>query len=122
MFASQVSRSWSGWSTGRRFGKVVIAPPAAYGSKWAQRLTDPLFAFASGWMQVRQRAKQKGVELPLILSDHVDWPDLLHTLKQISPKEVWITHGREDALLHACHKLGINARALSLVGYEEEAE
>ncbi|MDP7375396.1 MAG: MBL fold metallo-hydrolase RNA specificity domain-containing protein, partial [Alphaproteobacteria bacterium] len=54
--------------------------------------------------------------------DHADWPDLLHTLKQISPKEVWITHGREDALLHACNKLGIEARALSLVGYEEEAE
>ncbi len=103
-------------------GQIVIAPPAAYSSKWAQRLTDPLFAFASGWMQVRQRAKQKGVELPLILSDHADWPDLLHTLKQISPKEVWITHGREDALLHACNKLGIEAHALSLVGYEEEAE
>ena len=103
-------------------GQIVIAPPAAYGSKWAQRLTDPLFAFASGWMQVRQRSKQKGVELPLILSDHADWPDLLHTLKQISPKEVWITHGREDALLYACNKLGIQARALSLVGYEEEAE
>ena len=47
------------------------------------------------------------MELPLILSDHADWPDPLHTLKQISPKEVWITHGREDALLHACNKLGI---------------
>ena len=103
-------------------GQIVIAPPAAYASKWAQRLTDPLFAFASGWMQVRQRAKQKGVELPLILSDHADWPDLLYTLKQISPKEVWITHGREDALLHACNNLGIKARALSLVGYEEASE
>jgi len=103
-------------------GQIVIAPPAAYASKWAQRLTDPLFAFASGWMQVRQRAKQKGVELPLILSDHADWPDLLKTLKQISPKEVWITHGREDALLHACNNSGIKARALSLVGYEEASE
>ena len=73
-------------------------------------------------MAIKQRAKQKLIELPIILSDHADWPDLLHTLKQISPKEVWITHGREDALLHACNKLGIEARALSLVGYEEEAE
>ena len=103
-------------------GQIVIAPPAAYASKWAQRLTDPLFAFASGWMQVRQRAKQKGVELPLILSDHADWPDLLHTLKEVGPKEVWITHGREDALLHACNKIGIKARALSLIGYEEASE
>ncbi len=103
-------------------GKIVIAPPAAYASKWAQRLTDPLFAFASGWMQVRQRAKQKGAELPLILSDHADWPDLLHTLQQIDPKEVWVTHGREDALLHVCEKMGIKARALSLIGYEEASE
>ncbi|HCD63501.1 MAG TPA: DNA ligase-associated DEXH box helicase, partial [Alphaproteobacteria bacterium] len=37
-------------------------------------------------------------------------------------KEVWITHGREDALLHACAQLGITARALSLIGYEEASE
>lgn len=103
-------------------GQIVIAPPSAFASKWAQRLTDPLFAFASGWMQVRQRARQRGVELPIILSDHADWPDLLSTLSQINPKEVWITHGREDALLYACSQLGITARALSLVGYEEASE
>lgn len=103
-------------------GQIVIAPPSAFASKWAQRLTDPLFAFASGWMQVRQRAKQRGVELPIILSDHADWPDLLDTLTQINPKEVWITHGREDALLYACAQRGITARALSLVGYEEASE
>ena len=103
-------------------GQIVIAPPSAFASKWAQRLTDPLFAFASGWMQVRQRAKQRGVELPIILSDHADWPDLLTTLSEIKPKEVWITHGREDALLHACAQLGITARALSLIGYEEASE
>ena len=103
-------------------GQIVIAPPSAFGSKWAQRLTDPLFAFASGWMQVRQRAKQRGVELPIILSDHADWPDLLATLSEVKPKEVWITHGREDALLHACAQLGIAARALSLIGYEEASE
>ena len=103
-------------------GQIVIAPPSAFGSKWAQRLTDPLFAFASGWMQVRQRAKQRGVELPIILSDHADWPDLLATLSEVKPKEVWITHGREDALLHACAQLGITARALSLIGYEEASE
>ena len=57
------------------------------------------------------KSKTEGCGVAPILSDHADWPDLLHTLKQISPKEVWITHGREDALLHACNKLGIEARA-----------
>ena len=34
--------------------------------------------------------------------------------------EVWITHGREEALAHAAGQRGIRARALALVGYEEE--
>ena len=92
------------------------------GTSWARRLTDPLLVFASGWMQVRQRAKQRGVEFPLILSDHADWDDLLATIEQVNPKEVWVTHGREDALIHACRTRGISARALSLIGYEEAME
>jgi len=100
-------------------GKIVIAPPSAFGTSWMRRLNDPLICFASGWMQVRQRAKQRGVELPLILSDHADWDDLLATIDQIAPKEVWVTHGREEALIHACEKRGISAKALSLMGYDE---
>jgi len=73
-------------------------------------------------MQVRQRAKQRGVECPLILSDHADWDDLLMTIEQVAPSEVWITHGREDALLFACKSRAIKARALSLIGYDEGAE
>ena len=102
-------------------GQFVIAPPSAMAAKWAQRLPDPLVSFASGWMQVRQRAKQRGVELPLILSDHADWADLLRTIQEINPKLVWVTHGREDALVHACQIMGIDARALSLIGYDEDS-
>ena len=103
-------------------GAIILAPPSAMGTSWARRLTDPLLVFASGWMQVRQRAKQRGVEFPLILSDHADWDDLLATIEQVNPKEVWVTHGREDALIHACRTRGISARALSLIGYEEAME
>ena len=100
-------------------GKIVIAPPSAFGTSWIRRLNDPLICFASGWMQVRQRAKQRGVELPLILSDHADWDDLLATITEIAPKEVWVTHGREEALIHACEMRGITAKALSIIGYDE---
>ena len=102
-------------------GQFIIAPPSALSAKWAQRLPDPMVVFASGWMQVRQRAKQRGVELPLILSDHADWADLLMTIEQIAPKLVWVTHGREDALIHACAQMGIPAEALSLIGYDEDS-
>ena len=101
-------------------GQIVIAPPSAIGAKWAQRLHDPLIVFASGWMQVRQRAKQRGVEFPLVLSDHADWDDLLMTIEQVNPGEVWVTHGREDALIRACQMRGFRARALSVIGYEED--
>lgn len=103
-------------------GAIVVGPPSAFADKWARRFPDPIAAFASGWMQVRQRAKQRGVELPLILSDHCDWDELLTTIREISPDEVWITHGREDALTRWCELNGFKARPLSLVGYEDEAE
>ena len=103
-------------------GEIVIAPPSAIADKWARRLPDPLVVMASGWMQIRQRAKQSGVEMPIILSDHADWHDLLATIDEINPWEVWVTHGREDALIRALGLKGIKARALSLVGYEDDAE
>ena len=103
-------------------GRIVVAPPGALNDRWARRMNDPVIAMASGWMRIRQRAKQQGVELPLIISDHADWDELLMTVAEIRPGAVWITHGREEALAHAVNGMGIHARALSLSGYEDEAE
>ena len=101
-------------------GHIVICPPGALNDRWSRRLPDPITAMASGWMRVRQRARQRNVELPLIISDHADWDELTETLKEIRPREVWITHGREDALMHWCALRQIKARELNLVGYEDE--
>ena len=57
-------------------GAVVLGPPSAFAAPWVRRFADPLVAFASGWMQVRVRARQRGVELPLVISDHCDWDEL----------------------------------------------
>ena len=103
-------------------GEVVIAPPSATQDRWARRFADPVLAFASGWMGVRARARQRGVELPLVLSDHADWTELVATFTELKPEEVWITHGREEGLLRWCELNGQPARALRLVGYEEEDE
>ena len=103
-------------------GSVIIAPPSALNDRWSRRLPDPLTAMASGWMRVRQRARQRMVELPLVISDHADWDELTRTIAEVDPVETWITHGREDALLRWCTLNQRKARALALVGYEEEAE
>ena len=101
-------------------GQIVLAPPGAIADRWARRLPDPVVCLASGWMRVRQRAKQGGVELPLVISDHADWDELLATLDDVQAPEVWVTHGREEALVHAAAQKGIRARPLALAGYDEE--
>jgi putative mRNA 3-end processing factor len=103
-------------------GHVVVAPPSALADRWSRRLPDPITAFASGWMRVRARARQNGAELPLVISDHADWDALTATIRELRPREVWATHGREDALVHWCGLHQIPARALHLVGREDEAD
>ncbi len=101
-------------------GTIVLTPPSAIADRWSRRLEDPIAALASGWMRVRQRARQRGVELPLVISDHADWNELNATLDDVGAPEVWVTHGREEALIHAAAQRGIRGRALRLVGYGDE--
>jgi putative mRNA 3-end processing factor len=101
-------------------GAIVICPPSALNDRWSRRLPDPITAMASGWMRVRQRARQSLVELPLVISDHADWDELTATIEDVNPAETWITHGREDAMLRWCELNQRRARALALVGYEDE--
>ncbi|MBA8909319.1 ligase-associated DNA damage response exonuclease [Aminobacter ciceronei] len=101
---------------------IIVAPSATFADRWARRFPDPLAAFASGWMRIRQRAKQGGVELPLVVSDHSDWDELTATITETGAGEVWVTHGREEALVRWCELNGIAARPLHLVGYEDEGD
>lgn len=103
-------------------GAIVLGPPSAFLDKWARRFPDPLISFASGWMQIRQRARQRGVELPLVISDHADWDELAETITAVAPEEVWVTHGREEALVRWAALNGIVARPLNMVGYEDETD
>ncbi len=103
-------------------GKIVVAPPSTFADRWARRFADPVACFASGWMRVRQRARQRGVELPLVISDHCDWDEICTTIHDVAPEEVWVTHGREEALVRWCELNGIPAKPLHLMGYEEEPE
>jgi putative mRNA 3-end processing factor len=115
-------RPATGASKADMAGHIVIAPPGALNDRWSRRLPDPVTAMASGWMRIRQRARQRNVELPLIISDHADWDELTTTIRELDPAEVWITHGREEALKHWCMTHQIKACELNLVGYEDEDE
>ena len=103
-------------------GAIALCPPSALKDVWTRRFPEPVTAFASGWMRVRARARQRGVELPLVVSDHADWDGLTATITATGAPEVWVTHGAEDALTHWCETRGLKAQPLRFLGYGEEDE
>lgn len=116
-------RSATGAKKAELAGAVVIAPPSAITDLWSRRFPDPVTAFASGWMRVRARARQRGIELPLVISDHADWDGLIASVKSTGCQELWVTHGAEDALVHWAGTAGLRAKPLHMVGYgDEDAE
>lgn len=103
-------------------GEIVLCPPGQLNDRWARRFGDPVCAMASGWMRVRARARQRGAELPLIISDHADWDDLCRTILETGAHQIWVTHGAEEALVHWCEQKGLSARPLNLIGYDDGEE
>jgi len=103
-------------------GTITICPPSALNDLWTRRFPDPLAALASGWMRVRARARQQGVALPLVISDHADWDGLTATIAATGASEIWVTHGQEDALIHWCATRGLKAHPLDIVGYGDEED
>lgn len=101
-------------------GQIVLCPPGALADRWSRGFPDRLTSLASGWMLIRQRAKQRRVELPLIISDHADWDELTATIKDVGAETIWVTHGQEDALVHYAQSLGLEAAPLALQGRGEE--
>jgi putative mRNA 3-end processing factor len=71
-------------------------------------------------MSIKQRAKQKLIELPLIISDHADWNELTNTIVSTEAEEVLITHGHEECLKYWCKTNKIFARTLSLNNNEKD--
>jgi putative mRNA 3-end processing factor len=113
-------RAVRGASKAELAGTITICPPSALTDVWTRRFPEPVTAFASGWMRVRARARQHGVELPLVISDHADWDGLTATIAATGAGEIWVTHGQEDALVHWCVTRGLKARPLDIVGYGDE--
>jgi putative mRNA 3-end processing factor len=101
-------------------GQIVIAPPSAIRDKWSRRFPDPVVCQASGWMSVKQRARQALVELPLVISDHCDWGELNQSIAESGASTIWVTHGREDALVYWCKKQGLDAEPLALPGLDDD--
>lgn len=102
-------------------GELVIAPPMAFGSLWMRRFRDPGTAFASGWMRVRGNRRRRGFDRGFVLSDHVDWPGLLQTVRETGARRVLATHGYSDTLARYLCEQGMEAAPLATL-YEGETD
>jgi len=67
-------------------GLVYIVPPMTFNSYF--RAKNVVRVFASGWQH-----RQEAGGLELFVSDHADWNDILYTIEQVQPSEVWTLHG-----------------------------
>lgn len=92
---------------------LVIAPPSAAGSAWMRRFHQPAIGFASGWMRIRGHRRRRGYDRGFVISDHVDWPGLLTTIKETGARRVLTTHGRGDELVRYLNERGIEAQPLT---------
>jgi putative mRNA 3-end processing factor len=102
-------------------GEVIVAPLSARGSTWMRRFTDHSDAFASGWMRIRGAWRRRGYDRGFALSDHADWDDVLHTVRETGAERVFVTHGYTDVLTRWLVGSGFDAHAWR-TQYEGEPE
>ncbi|QYK43037.1 MAG: ligase-associated DNA damage response exonuclease [Paracoccaceae bacterium] len=75
-------------------GALVLAPPSALNTPWADRLGAPVAqAFASGWMALRGIRRRRGLATGFVISDHADWPGLNAAIAATGAERVFVTHG-----------------------------
>ena len=92
---------------------LVIAPPAGGEFAPASERDEVCTAFASGWMLLRTARHQRGGGRGFVLSDHVDWPGLIATIRETGASRVLVTHGVAGPLVRWLNENGWQAEALA---------
>ena len=70
---------------------IYLVPPLVYNSNI--KTMNVMKVFATGWKDL-QRTNQ----IQLYVSDHADWKDIILTITNVNPTQVWTTHGSGHAL------------------------
>ncbi len=88
---------------------LVIAPPGALNSPWARKFDPVSVGVASGWMQVRGFRRRQAADRGFVLSDHVDWPGLLQTIRESGAQHIIATHGYTGPVVRYLREQGMEA-------------
>ena len=90
-------------------GALIIAPPSALGSAWANRFGPTSEAFASGWMALRGIRRRRSLGTGFAISDHADWPGLNAAIRATGASRVFVTHGYTAPFRHWLEEQGYEA-------------
>ena len=71
---------------------IYVVPPMVYHSNI--KTFNVIKIFATGWKDL-----QRSNQIQLYVSDHADWKDIIHTIAQVQPAQVWTTHGSGSHLI-----------------------
>jgi len=101
---------------------LVVAPPSAAGTPWLRRFGNYSDAMASGWMQLRGRRRNRGVDRGFVMSDHADWPGLQRAIAATGAGRVFVTHGSVPVMVRWLREeRGLDAQAFATeYGHEDE--
>lgn len=91
---------------------MVVAPPSAAGSPWMRRFAPLSDGYVSGWMSVRGNRRRRSVDRGFVLSDHVDWPELLQAVNETGAERLRFTHGYSAVAARYFQDLGFDAEIL----------
>ncbi len=102
---------------------LLIAPPSVLETTWLSKFGPTAVGMASGWMQMRGPRRRRNAERGFVLSDHADWPGLLHAIEQTGARRVLITHGYVEPMArYLREERGLDAAPLKTAFGGDDAE
>lgn len=94
---------------------LVITPQHTLNKLNNIRREDMSIAYASGWMLNRNGRKTSNTDVGFVLSDHVDYPGLLETVKATEADYIFATHGYETEAVYGLRQLNKQAFPLDVL-------
>ncbi len=91
---------------------LILAPPMPKTTSWLRRFGDFSTGLASGWTRIRGTRRRQSIDRGFVLSDHADWPSLLHAIRASQATSVWVTHGYRTPLARWLTEQGMEAHAI----------
>jgi len=107
--------SYSAYDRDSCEGQILVAPSSALSNGFASNVSRKKVAYCSGWAANESRRTQLTAHKLIPLSDHLDFFELIHFCKELSPKKVFITHTpNPDVVQHYLDNEGIESSFLDL--------